>query len=449
MTLDHAARVRILAGEPATNGADPHEGTYPAFQPLWDAVSLPPSWLATDFLLAEEYTLLVGDGGSFKTTVMLAIAAAVAGGYPVLDGFPTTVPRPVLLISGEDSNGVLQNRLRAIVAGHGWDPDPIRANLHSLALEGVQLGDVGWQRYLRQQCESYGAALLCCDPLADLLQDDENDNSKARPIVQWFRTLNALGTAVLLCHHYGKASEHKQGVARTRGASAWTNAARAIYTVEGKDGGHWLGCGKMSRVERPQARELSIQITNDVGDRRAIWTEATVALAHPPGDWKVADRRELTPGERTGLVALSHFPDEALSWSRWMGVSDLSQSTLGRVIPRLKELGFIVGIPTGKRAGRVILSYQITPEGRNSLLDTHTPTQHPLNTHGRATGPTPAHPHPLVQGVCAVVPVLPIAEEIAGFDTHGDHGPGLEQNVASRIHPDGDDEPPPEPQEAA
>ena len=423
-----------------TNGDDPIPGLYPAFQPLWDAISLPPQWLATDFLLASEYTLLVGDGGSFKTTVMLSIAAAVAGGYPVLDGFPTPAPRPVLLISGEDSTGVLQNRLRAITAGHGWDPAPIRANLLALALEGVQLGDAGWQRYLRQQCDQHQAVLLCCDPLADLLQDDENDNSRARPIVQWFRALNAEGTAVLLCHHYGKATEHKQGVARTRGASAWTNAARAIYTVEGKDGGHWLGCGKMSRFERPAARELRIQITS-AETNRAVWTEATVALAHPPGDWRVTDRRELTQSERTALVALDQFPDESLSWSRWLGVADLSQSTLGRVIPRLKELGYVAGNRAGTHAGRPTFSYQVTESGRFALLNTLTPTQHPLNTHGGRESVNTQHPHPLVKVGVVGVPMLPLAEEIAGMTVGVDFGPGLEVGVPHRDELQGDDEP--------
>lgn len=398
-----------------TNGAHPDAPTHPLFQPLLDAQDDPPQWLAQDFLPANEYALIAGEGGSFKTTVFLAILGAVAGGYDVLNGFPTGEPRNVLLISGEDSMGVLKNRLQAIIKGHGWDAERIRPHLHAIALRDVLLSSPQWQADIEESALQLAACLLGLDPLADLIDFDENDNSSARPVIQWFRRLGTFGITPLLCHHYGKATEHKQGMARIRGASAWMNAARAIYTIEEKDGTRWLGCGKLSRATRPEPRELRIEIQHEEGNR-AVWTEARVALAHPPqSSWALKDQRELSPAERIGLEALERHVGESLSWSKWQAVSGLAESSLSAVIPRLKKLRYVVGSEAGKRFGKPVFMYDITTLGRNAILPT--PRLHPDSINDSMV----SHPHdsttpsaPLGGGVVVSVE-LPLAEEIAAF----------------------------------
>lgn len=386
----------------------------PPFRALLDATDEPPEWLANDFLLANEYQLIAGDGGSFKTTVFLSILGAIAGGYDVLDGFPTGQPRRVLLVSGEDSAGVLKNRLLAIAKGHGWDTEVIRQNLWCFALDDVQITSMLWQSHLEHSALALNARIIGLDPLADLIDGDENDNSAARPVIQWFRRLGARKIAVLLCHHYGRATEHKQGAQRIRGASAWMHAARAIYTIEEKDGSRWLGCGKMSRAERPKGRELRIEIQSEPHNR-AIWTQATVALAHPPAEsWMVRDQRDLTPGERTALKALNAFPDEALSWSRWKDVSGMSGSGLSEVIGRLRDAGYVTGIETGKRGGRTQYAYQIATLGRNALLMSATPRQLRAQLRGVGSSNSATPPPPIGGGVSGDEE-LPVAAEIAAL----------------------------------
>lgn len=422
----------------------PEEDRLPVFQPLLEASDDPPDWLIPDLLLADEYQMLVGEGASFKTTVWLSILAAVAGGYQALNAFPAQAPRQVLLISGEDSDRVLKNRLIAIARGHGWDLNRIHTNLHAICLADVRISEIQWQLWIEEQAAHFNAKLLGLDPMADLIDGDENDNSTARATIRFFRRLGGAGTATLLCHHYGKASDQRQGVQRVRGASAWLNAARAIYTTEQKDGSVWLGCGKMNRAIRPPARELTIEIQHQqaepergIPENRAVWTRATVALSHPPtSSWMVQSRRDLTPAERTALVAIDRHAGETLSWTRWQQVSGMSASSLSLVIKRLVDLDYVRRNQTGKRAGKPTWGYEITTEGRNAALPS-SPTprlQSDSNfdsngvVHSDSTTPTP----PL--GGCVMESVeLPLASQIAteyggpALESHA--GPGLEMDV--------------------
>src|SRR5690606_35568539 len=80
----------------------------------------PPEWIIGDVWPAGEVGLIVGDGGAFKSSAALHIAGAIAGGYQVFERF-STVRRPVLIVSAEDSASVILMRLEAFIAGHSWD----------------------------------------------------------------------------------------------------------------------------------------------------------------------------------------------------------------------------------------------------------------------------------------------------------------------------------------
>lgn len=106
---------------------------------LLDAEEEPlPVWLVTNLLPAREPVLFAGEGGSMKTTILLHLAVAVAAGGLVF-GLHPVVAGSVLIVSGEDSLGVIQNRVRAIAKGHGWAWERVAAHLHIIALGGADL----------------------------------------------------------------------------------------------------------------------------------------------------------------------------------------------------------------------------------------------------------------------------------------------------------------------
>jgi RecA-family ATPase len=125
-------------------------------------------WAVEGLILAGELALIAGEGGSFKSTVALHIAAAAAGGYPVFGRFRTEA-RPTLYVSEEDDAGILAHRLEAIVIGHGWDRARSLGNVHILARAGASFTDPTWQDHLLDEIARVDAGLVFLDPWCDLL----------------------------------------------------------------------------------------------------------------------------------------------------------------------------------------------------------------------------------------------------------------------------------------
>jgi hypothetical protein len=353
-----------------------------------------PEELAVGFLPAAEPVLLAGESGTFKTLLTLMILGAIAGGYPVLGAFAVARPWPVLLVSEEDSHGVLLNHLEALIVGMGWDRIRVLEKFYLLALEGARLDDLRWQAHLEAQIAALSIRVCAWDPLADLLTGDEDNNSAARAVVQFWRRLTALGVTSIAVHHLGKPKEGRGKLHQIRGASTWVNAARAVYVLEQRDGSLWLACEKLSRAERPAVRELTVSIEATPG-HPTVWASARLELAHPPGDWKVADRRQLSPAERKALTALDRHREEPLSWSKWLSVSGVASTTLSEVIHRLTGLGYITRKQSGMHAGRPVFVHTITGEGLSALLNFGNSGSTPPSTPPEVSPRNAATPLPL------------------------------------------------------
>jgi AAA domain-containing protein len=241
----------------------------------------PISWLIDGLWPSGELGMLFGDGGSFKTSIALHIAAAVAGGHRVFDRFATE-RGPVLFVSEEDPGSILQMRLEAFVIGHGWGRRGVLQNVHYCAVEGVTLTDARWQQRLRGEVERLGVRLVVLDPLTELVAGEENSASEMRPCIRFARSLcRPTGAAVMMLHHAGKAREGSRSIDRVRGSSAFYSASRAVYALEDRGSDTVaIECVKASRTARPRPfavkREISITPSN-----RGQWRTARFTYVSP------------------------------------------------------------------------------------------------------------------------------------------------------------------------
>lgn len=249
-------------------------GALPRAVRLLDAPEPEPlTWAVESLWVAGEIGLLVGDGGSFKSTAALAMAGAMAGGYPVWGKF-AAAQRPALIVSAEDSISVVLMRLRALIRGHGWDATRVLANLHVVATPDATLSDPRWQDHLLREAERVSAGMVVLDPWADLIGGDENSNSDARPVIKWARRLGAeTGAAVPIVHHAGKQGQDKRALDRIRGASALPSGARTILFFEFQPTGVLVEHLKMSRAPKLESFVLTRKIESDPANR-ALWTSA-------------------------------------------------------------------------------------------------------------------------------------------------------------------------------
>lgn len=271
---------REMGYGPRDNGRRDVEDELPP--PAICALHAPPlapiQWAADDFWTAGEYGLIVGEDGTMKTTLLVHILCAIAGGYQVFGRFATR-QRPVMLVSQEDSIDVLLNRAEAMIRGHGWNRESVLGNLHIHALDGASLSSAVWRRHLRAEIERLDIGFVGCDPLAELATGDENDNSERRVIVQAARGLakpvsdNHPGAGVALVHHANRASPEKRKRDRIRGATAIPAGSRVTYFVEEREGEIVIECLKLSRAPKLAPFVVRPIIESDP-DNRASWTLA-------------------------------------------------------------------------------------------------------------------------------------------------------------------------------
>jgi hypothetical protein len=241
----------------------------------------PLGYLVDEILVRDEINALVGDGGAGKSTALLALAGAVASGALAF-GERIVEPGPVLLVSGEDSEQVIRNRLDALAAGHRWDVARLHQQLYVLDdAAGVDLDDPRWIARLIEANRDLGCKSQMYDPLVDLCGQGvkENDNSDAKRVTRALRAvMRRTGSTVVLAMHVSKPGEHRSDRAhRVRGASAWKNATRKCWWVEAQGGGMELEDIKRNRTPQSGLMRLKLAVTTDP-ENRLIWRAAHLAL---------------------------------------------------------------------------------------------------------------------------------------------------------------------------
>ena len=188
-------------------------------------------WLWEPWLCKGKLHLLAGQGGSGKTTIALAIAAALTTGKPLPDG-SVCGPHSVLMWSGEDD---LDDTLIPRALAAGADLDRLHFIGSVLTPDGKRSFDpktdfdlVAWA--------DFDPKLLIIDPISTVATD-ANDTSKVRtalgPLVAMCQSK---GIAILGITHFAKGTKERPAVERVLGSQAWTNAARIVWvTVTGED----------------------------------------------------------------------------------------------------------------------------------------------------------------------------------------------------------------------
>lgn len=251
---------------------------------LLDATDPEPiQWTVDRLIPADELTLLYGDGGSYKSTIALHLAAAVAYGGQAFGRFDTTA-RNVVIVSGEDSGGIIYNRIAAMCRGHGWDFAAVAGRIYTHALDGATLADPAWIAKLGREVERLDAGLVILDPLAELIEGEENSATEMRPMVKAARGLKEpTAAAVIVVHHAGKESMGKRKQDRVRGSSVFFSAARAAFFIEPREGGAGVECVKFSRAPKrdPFVIEAVIEAnpTNEAEWTLARFSHASTQLA--------------------------------------------------------------------------------------------------------------------------------------------------------------------------
>lgn len=177
-------------------------------------------WAVHEFIPEAAITLISGDSGSGKTTVVDAICDDIASGTSFA-GLPT-LKRPALILDRENpAAGVLERRLRIGVDGDnpnvrtwgGWCEDEPCEPASPIITAWVQ------------SCNP--KPVIVIDSFVAFAQCDENSATEVRAFMQALRRLADMGATIILIHHSGKGESSRD----FRGSSDIKAAVDVAYHV--------------------------------------------------------------------------------------------------------------------------------------------------------------------------------------------------------------------------
>jgi hypothetical protein len=264
----------------------------------WDAAAIPKRpWLAPGYLLRGSVSVLSGQGAGGKSSLVVAWTLSAAAGTPI-GGFAPVEPLRVVNYNTEDDREEQQRRYSAALTASKTDPATMRrvvrcgpTDVGTLFERNADTGRVGPTEAmdaLELLCTSAGADLLVCDPLAELHNAEENDNTAMRAVVAAFRSFaKRLNIAVLILHHDRKGNSTPGDMDRMRGASSLGGAVRVALTL--------------TTMTAEEADKLGVQPDQR---RRHFRVDGAKSNYAPPSDaewWRISGE-EIPNGEQVAAV---------------------------------------------------------------------------------------------------------------------------------------------------
>jgi hypothetical protein len=181
-------------------------------------------WLWSRRIPKGKVTILDGDPGKGKSTILYDLAARITVGSPLPDG-ESVEPGGTLIVSAED--GAADTIVPRFLAAGG---DPKRARILGSEEPFIIPDDLDrLERAIRQ----LGATFVVIDPVMSFLSDDVNSNRDQdvrralQPLVDMARHT---GAAIVLCRHLNK-STGGQAIYRGQGSIGFIGIVRSGLMV--------------------------------------------------------------------------------------------------------------------------------------------------------------------------------------------------------------------------
>ena len=269
----------------------------------------PRRWIIKDMIPDRAVTMVGGDGGDGKTTLMLQLAVAIAGTKPWLGNNPDQ--GRVLFVSAEDELDELHRRVDAISRSLGVGLADL-GDLHLVPLAGKdavmgapdrKTGHIRATpvfRGLVARVEQIKPRLVILDALADVFGGEENARAQACQFIGLLRGL-ALDhdlAVVLIAHPSLTGMSSGTG---TSGSTAWSNSVRSRLYLERikADSGREIDADlRVLRVKKANYGPPGVEL-------RLRWSNGAFILDGPAGglDKLAADAK----AERVFLHLLAMF----------------------------------------------------------------------------------------------------------------------------------------------
>lgn len=184
--------------------------------------------LVDKLVLDQDINVLFSDGGSGKSLLALAVAAAVRTGTALPGGLIPRRTGPVLYLDWESCQEEHEERLAGLLAGlrvPGAAPIHYRRLVGALADEAVML---------RQEVAKVGAVLVVVDSLVPACGSEPET---ADATIRAFAALRSFGVASLVLAHVNKSMADARGSARPFGSVFVQNLPRNVWELKRAEDG--------------------------------------------------------------------------------------------------------------------------------------------------------------------------------------------------------------------
>lgn len=186
-------------------------------------------WLVQNMVPRVGRTMVWGEGGSYKTSILFDLCVAVASGGALLRQFPVIEHGPVFVVSAEGSKYTNRDRILDHIRAREAASPELYARGGKPPIPSVQecplyycqqaylLDDPQDKKEFLEDVERIRPVLILLDPLDSFLEGDENSANETKRFRRFVDDIvRDFECAVMIIHHSTKGERPS-----LRGSSAW------------------------------------------------------------------------------------------------------------------------------------------------------------------------------------------------------------------------------------
>ena len=230
------------------------------------------NWLWKGMLAKGKVHLLSGNGGRGKTTLMLAIAAAITNGKAFPGEDHDRDKSAVLYISAEDST---EDTLLPRFLAAGGDGSLLNIPTRLITPDGLYFSILDHAQMLANWVRTTQSNLVVLDPGTAFCGSnvDNNNATQIRAVMARLQEVAELsGAAVMVLNHMTKSTKASP-VNRVLGSGAWVHASRLVWGVaEVEEGFRVLGLLKsnLGPIDHVYTYTLKSDYVQNIEAQRAV-----------------------------------------------------------------------------------------------------------------------------------------------------------------------------------
>jgi hypothetical protein len=307
-------------------------------------------WLWSGHVALGKLTVLTGDPGLGKSTLMLDISARLSTGDAMPDDTPCAAGGVVVLTAEDGLADTVRPRLEAA----GANLDQIIAIPHIKTADGeravVLPDDIG---YVETAINRVNAKLVIIDPLTAYLNGRVNiwsDQQVRLALAPLSQMAERSGAAVVVIAHLNKAEDRKNALYRCGGSIALPAAARSVLLVAAEPEvpeHRVLACLKQNLATKGPSLVFRLVAEKDVA--RILWLGKSDRTADQLLSSEAMHRRRPPTLQKATdflLQLLAGGPVESSNVERAAEAKGIAQRTLGRAKQELGVVAHRLGFGT-------------------------------------------------------------------------------------------------------